>query len=79
MFPALVLSHNLKKTPLVKTHQLRSYDDEHSQTVIKELSPIELDNQGHNWAYIDDLTDTGNTFRYVYNKFPAIIKSMPNC
>jgi len=50
---------------------LESYqDDDNSQKQIKVIKDLELPNGGEGWLIFDDLSDTGETFRFVQNKFP---------
>jgi len=59
---------------IIKTHHLKSYSDENKQEAIRELSSVELENQGEGWVYVDDLTDKGQTFGFIANKYPKALR-----
>jgi xanthine phosphoribosyltransferase len=54
---------------------LESYGEDNSQKQIRVLKPLELENQGEGWLIFDDLSDTGNTFKFIENLFPKAMRA----
>lgn len=54
---------------------LESYGEDNSQKQIRVLKPLELKDGGKNWLIVDDLSDTGDTLRYMQTHFPNAMRA----
>lgn len=68
MVPACIIARHLK-IKHIETLCITSYDDQ-SQRAASVLKGVESAGDGAGWLVIDDLSDTGNTFRLARTLMP---------
>ena len=69
MVPACIVARELEIL-MIETFCITSYDvKEQSETkILKE--PMGVSDEGYGWLVVDDLVDTGNTFKLAREKYP---------
>jgi xanthine phosphoribosyltransferase len=68
LVPAAIVARELE-IRLIDTFCVASYEGE-SQGKTKVLKGVELENGGEGWLIVDDLVDTGATFRVIREQLP---------
>ena len=68
LVPAAIVARELE-IRLIDTFCVASYEGE-TQGKIKVLKGVELENGGEGWLIVDDLVDTGATFRVIREQLP---------
>jgi xanthine phosphoribosyltransferase len=69
MVPACIVARELEIL-IIETFCITSYDEkEQSETVILK-EPNNITDDGEGWIVIDDLVDTGETFKLAREKYP---------
>ena len=58
------------KIKTIETIGLESYGEDNIQKQIRVLKPLELEDEGKGWLFVDDLSDTGMTLKYIHTRFP---------
>jgi xanthine phosphoribosyltransferase len=68
LVPAAIVARELE-IRLIDTFCVASYEGE-TQGKTKVLKGVELENGGEGWLIVDDLVDTGATFRVIREQLP---------
>lgn len=69
LIPSCIVARELS-IRLIETFCVASYHNEDSQTSAKVLKGLESVGDGEGWIVIDDLVDTGNTFKLIRDHLP---------